>query len=76
MERNAKKAVLLQLEDKDIHTLIKGVSPSYEEMTIPLVKRMGRYSGSYGTWTWVDGAIEEETKEDLINLYLHISTKT
>jgi hypothetical protein len=60
------------LDRDDLITLIKGITPSYEQMEIPAVKDNGVFSGSYGTWKGNYSAFGDEfhyNEEYLWDLY-------
>ena len=50
--------IIVELEMGDVVRLLKGVSPSYEQMGLPFVKENGRFNGSYGIWSWNWDAFE------------------
>lgn len=62
--------VTLQLDEKDLINILKGVSLSYEQMELPFVKANGRFNGSHGTWSWSYSAFEKYSEEELVNFYL------
>jgi len=59
----------VDLEKEDLINLVNGVSPSYDLFEITIVKKCGRYSGSYGTWDWIHSELKQLSEEELFELY-------
>jgi hypothetical protein len=57
--------ITISVSDTTFRKLISGLEPSYSQMEDAIVKKYGRYSGSYGTWHWSLVSAEEK---DLIYL--------
>lgn len=63
----------VELDREDLISLIKGVQPSYEQMSYPLCKREGRFNASYGVWSWF-GSFSEYTEQELWDFYNYLKT--
>lgn len=58
----------VELNTKDLQTLIKGSSPSYSDFNNALVKKAGHsYSDQYGWTTW--SSLNKLSDQELWNLY-------
>lgn len=59
----------INLDKKDLVSLVKGTDPDYNVMDNMSVKPYGRYNGSYGTWTWED-SLHSLSEEKLYSIYV------
>jgi hypothetical protein len=49
--------------------MIKGTNPTYGQMDEPRIKLLGRFNGSYGTWSWGRNSLETSSEEELLSIY-------
>lgn len=61
----------VELNKEGLISLIRGGTPTYEQMEHPLVQRGGIYVGGMGDrWEWHDaGALEDMTEKELLELH-------
>lgn len=63
----------VELNRKDLESLVKGSCPNYREFDNPLVKKAGfSYNDQYGKVNW--GGLNKLTEEELYALYLVCKT--
>lgn len=59
----------IDLDKKDLISLVKGTPPNYSAMDDYRVKCRGSFSGSYGRWDWNHNAFEDCTEEKILEIY-------
>lgn len=63
----------VELDKKDLVSLVKGIWPSYSIMDDPYIRQLGSYSGGMlDEWSWNSYKLEELTEETLFKLYQFI----
>ena len=64
------KNLNIELVKRDLISLVKGTDPSYDAMSIPLVKKHGKYHGGFNDeWQWDTYELEKLTEQQLYELY-------
>lgn len=61
----------INVDRQDLLSMIKGINPSYEQMSIPAVDANGWYSGSYDKWSW-SGDFKGINDQELYELYIKL----
>lgn len=61
----------IDVDKKDLISLIKGFDPSYEQMDDPRVASNGYFAASYGVWKW-NGSFDNMSEEQLYELYVYL----
>ena len=62
--------MLIELDRKDLISLVKGTSPYYSIFENPLVKQCGSYCGGMcDEWSWTSVYLEELSDKELFELY-------
>jgi hypothetical protein len=62
--------MMIDLNKRDIVSLVMGTSPSYSAMDHPLVKATGRYYGGFSDeWVWDQRKLTEMSESDLLKIY-------
>lgn len=60
----------IDLNRKDLISLVKGAVPNYSAFNDPLVKMCGNYIGGFlDRWDWDYTKLEELSDQDLFKLY-------
>lgn len=63
----------VELDKKDLVSLVKGILPSYQLIDDPYIRQLGSYrGGSVNEWSWHVYKLEELTEETLFKLYQFI----
>lgn len=63
----------VELDKKDLISLVKGICPSYQIMDDPYIRQLGSYRGGMNDeWSWNSYKLEELTEETLFKLYQFI----
>lgn len=60
----------LNLDKKDLISMVKGISPNDIAESNPLIKKNGSYSASYSRWSWSYGTFEKYSEEELYEIYM------
>lgn len=60
----------VELDKKDLKSLVTGIEPYYSLFEHPLVKRCGSYCGGFvEKWSWKDYELDKLTEDELYCLY-------
>lgn len=58
----------LKLDTTDLQNLVKGTTPGYEQMELPIIKANGDYTGGFvDKWSW--HLKSNLTEDELIDIY-------
>lgn len=60
----------MDLDKKDMISLVKGTAPNLLIMDNPLINKYGNFRASYGTWDWNYRAFDNLSEEELLEIYL------
>jgi hypothetical protein len=62
--------ITLELDKKDLISLVKGKDPGYDLLNHPLVKSGGYFTGGFvDKWTWETDKLKQMSEKDLTTLY-------
>jgi len=62
--------MILDLDKKDLISLVKGISPYDSVWNNPLINENGDYSASYSNWDWNYGTFENCSEEKIYEIYM------
>lgn len=62
--------MILDLDHRDLISLVMGRTPSYTTMGLTKMKDLGEYYDQYGKWTWNTSALTSLSDERLLDIYM------
>lgn len=62
--------MLVELDKRGLEALIRGHTPSYEQMEHNPIKKCGNYIGGHADrWEWDYWALQKLSEQELLNIY-------